>query len=384
MKFVLLLLHVLGCIWINGGYAETVSIDLSHSDKVHFAVYEKLLKKSGMTAFFRPTKRFGVTWVFVDGRNTPIVFKGHIDAQMYTLQCSSFKAAACTLEKSNENVEDYKMKRRRGRHLCGGGDGGSDDESPNDNKCINPYHFYLQGDTCDYCKNNSKYDVETKSCIDCGNLIVSRNRLSCENTTETLEHFVNCGVNEWISSTDPTQCASCEHGQYRNINEIGCLPCEEGARVSTYILRDGVCEPDLNQGCPQRQYLQSSSGKCANCHTKLANNNKYQDEVGQTTCKTCEYVIPNGAIQCEEYAPCEPGYMISGSSCKKCYKGRYNPIHIRGTETVFCTSCPAGYYAFSEGNTECKSCPAGYNTSSTGSESLIKCKDENGHSYPPP
>ena len=423
MKFVLLLACALSCIYIHCAYAEIVSVNLSYTDKVHFAVYEKLLKKNGMTAFFRPTKRFGVTWVFADARNTPIVLKGYIDAQMYTLECLSFKATTCTLTKSNDNIDDYKMKPARGRHLCA-------DSNPSCSK--NEIYFTNIDDEeeCHSCTNR----YQAYRTVNIGNetevrkmtLIASHDRTECiESIFDIADAKDFCEVNEWIQGNnlkynivnDPPEerhdCGACPEGQYRNKDEIGCSPCNEDFRgEGNWEVVNGICtstcsNPEVGEvydpytktchKCGVGLYAGVRNGRpaCLVCfngtddireNMNPVDNYLYQDEEGQTSCKVCQWNLPYRAGECSENAPrCHAGYMYVGAPksphrniCYRCSRGRYLSEKTRG-ET--CKNCPQGFYRNANSATYCKQCPVGYTHTGRRQHSVTACKNGDGVSY---
>lgn len=410
MKFVLLLACAFSCIYIHCAYAEIVSVNLSYNDKVHFAVYEKLLKKNGMTAFFRPTKRFGVTWVFADARNTPIVLKGYIDAQMYTLECLSFKATTCTLTKSNDNIDDYKMKPARGRHLC--------EDSPS---CTKNEIYTTDSDgkeDCTSCTN--QYQASTT--VNIGNetesrditLIASHDREDCiESIFDIADAKDHCKVNEWIQGSnldynivnDPPEerhdCGACPEGQYRNKDEIGCSPCNEDFRgEGNWEVVNGICtstcsNPEVGEvydkytktceKCPAGYYggVKDNEATCILCFngddiTNPVDNKLYQDEEGQTSCKECYSNIPLKAGGCTAF--CQPGlrYSSNKNECVRCVPGRYSSNYNNDEN---CKNCPSGFYQYAYQSTDCYSCPENYTYGGQRTSSKYRCKNSAGVSY---
>jgi len=114
----------------------------------------------------------------------------------------------------------------------------------------------------------------------------------------------------------------------------------------------------------------------------------YQDQTGQTSCKTCttgHYCSGTGNT-----APtsCPAGTyqdQTGQTSCKTCTTGHYCPgggttavtcqagTYQDQTGQSTCKSCSAGSYQDQTGQTTCKSCPAGTFELSTGSSSCDEC-----------
>ena len=386
MKFVLLLACALSCIYIHCAYAEIVSVNLSYTDKVHFAVYEKLLKKNGMTAFFRPTKRFGVTWVFADARNTPIVFKGYIDAQMYTLECLSFTATTCTLTKSNDNIEDYKMKPARGRHLClSGSNANTDDDTADDTetaqngeetaqngegtwitdpcetfcnekqydvckenncKCLHGKKLIINSynQDCGYCLQNGIYEsyFEYERCTTCGDPDIYPDKYVTVNIgNETEQRQVT-----YISSSDRTQCIESifnitDAQKFCGVNEW-----IQGSNLNYNIVNDPPEERHNCGACPEGQYRNKDEIGCSPCNKDARGLGNWK--VIEGVCTNC-----NGGEVYDEYT----------RTCKKCGVGLYAGVRYGQPACLVCfngadNKNPVDNYLYQdeEGQTSCKEC----------------------------
>ncbi len=140
----------------------------------------------------------------------------------------------------------------------------------------------------------------------------------------------------------------------------------------------------VKKACPAGTYSKTGSTSVADCiKCSTLGEKRYNDQTGQSTCKTCSGnqianaegtgcvagckdnqlrgVGTNGKITCStcpanatcdgsENFTCKTGHYKSGKTCKKC------PANATCTETEF--TCNAGYEP--NGTTGCKTCEAGY------------------------
>ena len=136
-----------------------------------------------------------------------------------------------------------------------------------------------------------------------------------------------------------------------------------------------ICKVDADLSCSEGQYL-SDKLECELCQPGT-----YQDETGQTVCKSCPagYQCPNeGMTSVDDTYKCKQGtYSVGGAatSCSVCQPGTYQ----NETGQSVCKSWPAGYQCPEDGMTSvndtykcdagtysvgsassCSNCPAGY------------------------
>ncbi|XP_046845077.1 uncharacterized protein LOC124438930 [Xenia sp. Carnegie-2017] len=117
--------------------------------------------------------------------------------------------------------------------------------------------------------------------------------------------------------------------------------------VQTY--QSSTCDAPAGHYCPW-MWFSSSPLKCGK--------GKYQDERGQTSCKSCmdgEYNIQNGQTKCEL---CPVGHYCywKGASPVKCGKGNYQDQ--KGQKS--CKRCKSGQYNIETGQSKCNICPVGH------------------------
>jgi hypothetical protein len=115
----------------------------------------------------------------------------------------------------------------------------------------------------------------------------------------------------------------------------------------------------------------------------------YQDQNGQTTCKSCaagQYNYQNGRSSCQscatgqystlgktscEYDACPKGTYASGTAaCTSCAAGKYNDA----TGQTTCKSCAAGQYNYQNGRSSCQLCAIGKYNDLIGQNSRWDCK----------
>ena len=103
-------------------------------------------------------------------------------------------------------------------------------------------------------------------------------------------------------------------------------------------------------------YACSSNQKCL-C-TLVCPPGTYQDQTGQSTCKTCpsDTYSTAGASSCPYSATtCPTGTYASGTAtvCDSCGTGKYNAQTSQTSESVACKSCDVGEYQNEEGKASC-------------------------------
>ena len=114
--------------------------------------------------------------------------------------------------------------------------------------------------------------------------------------------------------------------------------------------------------CPKGKYgvVWDGLNECALCPQ-----GQYQDEIGQSSCKTPCLGVLVGVTDPDHCIQCEPGEtpLQDGSACEACPNGKYE-------ENSLCFNCPVNTYQFpnvigQHGVESCTPCPAGSSTRST-------------------
>ena len=267
--------------------------------------------------------------------------------------------------------------------------------------------YQLEND-CEYCPTGyEKLNQQDKECTGC-----PQGKFADETGSECKV----CPLGYIQELLNSTECIECPPGSSSNIAKTVCEQCPRG---------EGTGEQD--KGCQACKDNQGSNGDgiCVDCPLgkKVSNNictecgeNKYQDEIGQSSCKNCATgrVSANGADSCGD---CTTGkYSNSGGSCEQCPEGQYRgvgdpeqncitcPVGSTASEGLtvtcvecesgkmstntdctdcppgsygeagVCVSCPSGYYQPDNGKGDCVSCGS-FMFSPTGSVSNVNCKD---------
>ncbi len=203
------------------------------------------------------------------------------------------------------------------------------------------------GSQCTLCLGN-----QCIACpISCGNQF--KNTLTCKCETCTVANCVNC-------ASGANGCDRCKAGYQKSGNS--CVACSAGY----YSTEGGSC-----QKCGKGTKSNSGSGAtgCVSCN----GTNEYQDQEGQSTCKTCATgFVPSNRQSC---ASCSAGTYWNGSGCVNCSAGSYSAANATG-----CTPCGAGTYQPSAGQAGCLSCN-GFNQYQDGS-GQTGCKTCGANSVP--
>ena len=120
----------------------------------------------------------------------------------------------------------------------------------------------------------------------------------------------------------------------------------------------------------------------------------YQDEYGQTSCKSCTAgYSPHGASSCDYTATtCPAGTYATGTAeCAACTGDTYStagassceyttcPAGTEATGTAACEACPSGTYQDEDGQTTCKACAAGFYQQVTGQGECTLCENGKYH-----
>ena len=164
-----------------------------------------------------------------------------------------------------------------------------------------------------------------------------------------------CPVGYMCTNGTKQQC-NASNGEYQDeTGQSSCKTCENDTFLSE---TDGTCVACMDGGF----YKEGSTCKtcpvghmCTNGNKTQCNasNGEYQDETGKSTCKTC---AAGSYIENNECNLCPEGYMCTGNGNKtqcNASNGEYQDETGKST----CKTCAAGNYIE---NNECKTCPVGY------------------------
>lgn len=235
--------------------------------------------------------------------------------------------------------------------------------------------FWLNSNSCKTCPTNATCNgTSTFSCNSgfaingdkCSPIICPGgqwlNGSNCEtcpigykcpfDNTKTL---CNATDKEYQDQTNQSTCKTCPTGQIANQTRSGCVAIT----------------------CPAGQWLDSDT--CTECSTGwrcsnnqktfCGNNNEYQDQFGQSICKTCAIgTEPNlNRTGCQNIQ-CPAGQWLNGSTCTQCSIGNRCEYNL----TIPCSS-DIKEYQDEPNQSTCKTCPTGQqsNATHTGCESII-------------
>ena len=170
-------------------------------------------------------------------------------------------------------------------------------------------------------------------------------------------------------------------------NVTGCLG---GYRLNTNQSTIVRCGPDLTQSssphCTPCEPGFVSDDKSPTCFSCLAQD-KFQDEPGRSTCKTCH--AGTRTINGTSETACPKGFKCPGESCAAvpCAKGFEQPLmgqadcfkcnpgtHTNSTGTQKCELCDPGMYAPEPGTAVCLPARYGHCVPRTGAEHDTPCE----------
>ena len=251
-----------------------------------------------------------------------------------------------------------------------------------------------------------RYRDSTMRCSDCiaGKYQTGINLLVCK----------NCPVGKASSKSKALHCTMCNPGEYQD-EEQGtfCKRCEAGR----YSNATNASNSDVCSECPAGKWSLQGLSKCHTCPAGRSSNvtgltsgddctpvpagkyaktsieaipcaiGKYQDEIGQTSCKVCAagtYTIDEGKTLCTAVAAGK--YANASGSAVDCPMGQYQDEEGQTS----CKLCSAGYYNDQEGQISCdapceagkysltgasfcQNCPAGRYSNQTGLSSGDDC-----------
>jgi len=275
---------------------------------------------------------------------------------------------------------------------------GADSCSYNATTC--PVGTYASGTAaCDSCPTGKYQNEEGKaSCNDdCVNVLTLDARC-IDNTIGYKERTSGqCGDSDgWRKITSAAAC---------KVGAVNLTEYEPGTQVSVRT-NNGQQGSNWPPGCLIRYYGNGQKQLWFNTHntnvactsddkclcTQTCGPGTYQDQSGQTSCKTCASGTYStvGASSCAYTATtCPAGTYASGTAtvCNSCATGKYSTVGASSCSYT-ATTCPAGTYASgisacetcgsgtysTVGASTCKSCPTGKYNEQTSQTSCKSCE----------
>ena len=198
-----------------------------------------------------------------------------------------------------------------------------------------------------------------------------------------------CLCTAGYTGPDPSNCAACPKGSYKNIlGSSACVECEAGKYASHPATAEcTLCPNNSFSGpfsisiaqCVCNAGYTGSAGACTPCapgtfkgsrgpaNCTLCNAGTYSNATGQvniSTCKNCpENTFSDPGSDDLMDCFCSPGFTGNETLCTPCDVGKHKPA---GGSSQ-CIDCMPGKYADEVGLDQCKSC---YNNSNSPSGSL--------------
>lgn len=193
-------------------------------------------------------------------------------------------------------------------------------------------------------------------------------------TMSSVDDCVPCAVGTYTSDMGQSVCLSCPDGTYSaTAGATECTKCPagySGVGTANVIVRDSL--QNACQQCAVGTYTAVAGSTptlvlglnqfCTKCEAGT-----YQDQEGQTLCKSCpagKVTATDGAVAEGDCVNCGTGKYAPHAgmgACLDCPPGRYGPADR--TDTSECTTCPPGKYSInyaSVSEDDCDVCPAGF------------------------
>ena len=334
------------------------TIYLTFEDKVKFAAYKRLLENNGNVAFFRPTRKYGVTWSYINAQSSPVIIKGYEGSQTYTLTCETLSSSTCLLKKSNFPLTDLKITHIRGRHLCGGNGGGNSQTPPtrylSEQGCTAGQ--YIKYSSCLNCPVGYHNPSNKSECISCArfhpdggnNLSNTKRQYQNEEGKTSCKTCIEGAINEFSSTI-----------RYMRSNRCDTEPCPAGSHMSLKLSDiDGNVNLKANlycANCKRGRYIEDFNGEMISTHgqCKLCDEGKYDNNRIYNLWAdhpTFRISVRDGS----NCVSCPAGFLSSPdrNSCIACPKGFYH----KSTVLTTCSVCASGQYQDKVGQTSCKEC----------------------------
>jgi syndecan 4 len=174
-----------------------------------------------------------------------------------------------------------------------------------------------------------------------------------------------------------TVAVSCNTAYYRNTINV-CVACQSGKYND--LLGQTTCK-NCSAGTYSSATAQSTATTCQNC---LAGT--YSNLPGSSVCTLCTAfsTSPTASSACTcnsgyekvgtdpfvcQSAPCAAGSTGPSGNCTQCLVGKYKNV----SGSAPCDLCSAGTYSATEGNTACTLCPSAFRHSPVGSSTQAAC-----------
>ena len=203
---------------------------------------------------------------------------------------------------------------------------------------------------CTQCKLGQYMDTHYQNCRPCalGQFTTSTGASSCQ----------SCPAGKSINAANGTSaCADCAAGKYASVSGTACKDCPAGQ----YAGQSGQMSCAV---CNVNEFSAPSSSNCTECPS-----GNYTEGTGSSACKDCplgKHIMLTGpgcvscpagkqrsALDAVDCALCAAGEgSPEGQACNNCTAGQYSKNQI-------CTSCVAGEFTGSPGQSACQKCPAG-------------------------
>jgi len=257
----------------------------------------------------------------------------------------------------------------------------------------------LVGSTCTTCPSGKHQPLTTGfTCLDCQsgeyqNLAGQGSCETCDAGSVTLNannEPVDAGAtqcNQCVAGTydddgvTNTPCKSCPTGQFQDQDgQTGCKTCAAGSEVNVAATQCNQCVAGTydDDGVP--------STACQSCPA-----GQFQDAAGQTGCKTCvagTYQDQQGQTQCKDCGPHTYQPNEGEASCDSCEQGneaRNDLNTVVSTGATQCIACSPGKYAGEFGSrSSCRHCDPGSETLKSGEftlEGATQCRQCTGNKY---
>jgi len=193
------------------------------------------------------------------------------------------------------------------------------------------------------CPSGTTSDVGATSESDC----YKTNVTSCD-MGQYLSGGIcyQCPIGYYCQGVDKIACSGSSYQD--QTGQASCKFCSGWTNSSNTSCFTDTCDSGYYQGengctvCPAGYSCDGTS------KTACSGANQYQDQTGQSSCKTCPYIVNEDHTSCTQ-PPCSAGYYMGENTCEK---------------------CPGGYYC-ADGSTK-EECPAG-TTSNMGATSADDC-----------
>ena len=189
-----------------------------------------------------------------------------------------------------------------------------------------------------------------------------------------------CAAGKYQNQEGQTSCKTCAAGKFQDTTgNAACKNCAPG-KATDLVQNEGNTDRTACQTCGVGYYSPASGQVyCYYCraayfsHPTNYRSGEYQNEEGQSSCKTCglaKTTYNNAATSCESCRIGQFGYSPFFGVCFDCADGKYQDL----TGQTSCKNCLAGQYNSQMGRTACSDCAAGQ-YSGGGATSCTVCQN---------